>query len=461
MNPGGLRVRFCGAASVMAMALLVLTALAHAQGPPQAQAPAPAVDEASTVAEARALTQLLISGDTAKVVERFNDQMKAGLSEAQLKQGLATLASQAGAFKSLGTARFETKGALRQVTVTSDYERGALDFTVVLDAANRIAGLSIRPYAPPVTYAPPAYATAAAFTNQEVTVDAGGWPLPGTLSMPVGTGPVPAVVLVHGSGPQDRDETLGPLKPLRDLAEGLASRGVAVLRYEKRTKQHPKRLPRTMTVNDEVVDDALAAVALLRASPRVRADRVFVLGHSLGGTMAPRIASRDARVAGLVIIAGLVRPIEQAVVDQVRYIASLDGTVQPAEQQQIDGYVAMGAQIVKLTEADVAAGPVLMGAPPSYWLDIRSYRPDQVAAKLVQPMLIVQGERDYQVTMADDFAAWRRALEARPNVTFKSYPGLNHMMMPGTGPSTPNEYNTPAHVAEVVVTDIAAWLKRQ
>ena len=102
-----------------------------------------------------------------------------------------------------------------------------------------------------------------------------------------------------------------------------------------------------------------------------------------------------------------------------------------------------------------------MGAPPAYWLDLRSYRPDQVAVKLAVPMFILQGERDYQVTMADDFAAWRRALETRPNVTLKSYPGLNHMMMLGTGPSTPNEYTTAANVAEVVVTDIANWVKRQ
>ncbi len=216
-----------------------------------------------------------------------------------------------------------------------------------------------------------------------------------------------------------------------------------------------------MTVTDEVIDDAVAAVALLRATPGVRADRIFVLGHSLGGTMVPRIAARDPRIAGLVILSGLVRPVEQAMLDQVRYMAMLDGTVQPAEQQQLDGLAALGAQIAKLTDADVASGPMLIGAPPSYWLDLRGYRPDQAAARLVQPMLVLQGERDYQVTMADDFAAWRRALETRPNVTLKSYPGLNHLLVTGSGPSTPAEYNAAGNVAEVVVTDIATWLKRR
>ncbi len=195
------------------------------QAPPQAPATqAPAPDEASTIAQARALVQQLLAGDTAPLVARFTDQVKAAVSEAQIKQGVAGLPAQVGAFQSQGTARFEAKGPLRVVTVTCQYERAAIEVVIAFDAADRIAGLSMRPAAAPAPpYVPAPYAVATAFKDQPVTVDAGGWPLPGTLSMPAGAGPFPAVVLVHGSGPQDRDSTLGPLKPLRDLAEGLAS----------------------------------------------------------------------------------------------------------------------------------------------------------------------------------------------------------------------------------------------
>jgi pimeloyl-ACP methyl ester carboxylesterase len=133
------------------------------------------------------------------------------------------------------------------------------------------------------------------------------------LSLPSGAGPLPAIVLVHGSGQHDRDETIGPNKPFRDLAWGLASRGIAVLRYEKRTRQHQQRvaqLENGFTVKEEAIDDAGAAVALLRNRTGIRANRIYVLGHSLGAMLAPRIAAADPAVAGLVLMAGPVRSLE-------------------------------------------------------------------------------------------------------------------------------------------------------
>src|SRR5262249_29401225 len=161
----------------------------------------------------------------------------------------------------------------------------------------RIAGLRFRPPAAPAApYSPPAYVTPASYTETEFTVGSGDWPLPGTLEMPVGAGPFPALVLVQGSGPNDRDETLFGNKPFKDLALGLASRGVAVLRYDKRTKVYQAKLAGVpgLTVTEEVVEDALAAVKTLRAQPRIDPARVFVLGHSLGGMLIPRIAARPA-----------------------------------------------------------------------------------------------------------------------------------------------------------------------
>jgi dienelactone hydrolase len=113
------------------------------------------------------------------------------------------------------------------------------------------------------------------------------------------------VALVHGSGPNDRDETVGGTKVFKDLAEGLASRGIVVLRYEKRTKQYGARManmPR-YTVQDEAVDDAAKAAAMLQTQPQVDPRRVFVLGHSLGGYIAPRIAEEEGKLAGLILLA--------------------------------------------------------------------------------------------------------------------------------------------------------------
>ena len=142
--------------------------------------------------------------------------------------------------------------------------------------------------------APRLGAQGGAFVERDTAVVTGTIRLPATLTYPAGVARAPGVVLVHGSGPNDRDETVGANKPFRDLAHGLAGRGIVVLRYDKRSKVAPLAfMGRPFTVDEEVVDDALSAAALLRGLPEVDPSRVVVLGHSLGGTLAPRIGERD------------------------------------------------------------------------------------------------------------------------------------------------------------------------
>ncbi|MGB9032442.1 MAG: alpha/beta fold hydrolase, partial [Acidobacteriaceae bacterium] len=272
-------------------------------------------------------------------------------------------------------------------------------------------------------------------------------------------------VLVAGSGPEDEDETISPNKPFKDLAWGLASRNIAVLRYTKRTAQYAKELLANdagFTVNQETVDDARAAVALLAKRPEVDSRRIFVLGHSLGGMMAPRIAEGNAQVAGLVILAGPTRPFEQLLVDQVTYIEGLQGTITPEAQKQIDAVEQLAKEIESPSlAADARVNVMGSVIPGSYFLDLRSYHPAEVAARLKIPMLILRGERDYQVT-ADDTAGWKKALAGRADVSFATYPGLYHLFMtstsPGVGPGTPADYQKPGHVAPPVIDDIAAWI---
>lgn len=310
-----------------------------------------------------------------------------------------------------------------------------------------------------VASGPPAYAHSDAYTEQDVTAGAAGWPLPGILTMPAGDGPFPAVVLVHGSGPQDRDASIGPNKPFRDLALGLASSGVAVLRYEKRSREHAKRLNEDvrLAVREEVIDDVLAGAALLRRSPRIDPARVFVLGHGLGGMLAPRIVDADPMLAGAVVLAGAVRPLERSLVEQTRYLLVADGQLTDDEREQLMEAERLAAAVRALTPADAGRKESIGGVPASYWLDLRGYDPPALASRLASPFLVLQGERDYQVTMAD-FARWRAALESRANVTFASYPSLNHMFMAGTGPSLPTEYLEPGHVDAQVIADIARWI---
>jgi dienelactone hydrolase len=243
----------------------------------------------------------------------------------------------------------------------------------------------------------------------------------------------------------------------------LATKGVAVLRYEKRTKEHADKFKAKglgqLTVKEEIIDDALSAVAQLRATEGLDPKRIFVLGHSLGGMVTPRIGQADPQIAGLIMLAGcLSRPLEDVMVEQARYVLSLKAKSSAEEEAWLAEVESTGARVKKLTAADVSSSTLLMGAPPAYWLDLRQHDPLATAKGLKQPLLILQGGRDYQATPVD-FGHWKEALGAQPKVTFKLYPKLNHQFIAGEGKSTPDEYAQPGHVEETVVADIAEWIR--
>jgi len=426
----------------------------------RAQTPPTQAAASSRVTETEALVDALVARQFPKITALFDDAMKGAMPDDSLQKAWDGAMVQLGAFARRGPGREQRRGTYTAVMVLCDFANGKMDVTFVFSDTGRIAGLQMRPPAPDVSYAPPDYAVPSAYTDREVTVGGGEWALPGTLSLPAGTGPFSAVVLVHGSGPNDRDESFGPNKTFKDLALGLASRGVAVLRYDKRTFVHRAKLDAFthVTVKEETIDDALAAVALLRRDPAIDPAKVFVLGHSLGGMLAPRIAAADPKLAGIIVMAGPVRSLDQAVFDQYTYLFNADGTVTAAEQKRIDDARETIAAVANLTAEDAKSGRIIGGVPASYWLDLRGFDPAAAAARLPHRILVLQGARDYQVTV-EDFERWKTGLGGRPNVQFRLYPALNHLFLPGTGKSMPAEYSVPGHVPVEVITDIVGWVK--
>jgi dienelactone hydrolase len=446
----------------LASCLSLAAALAAQNPPTQATA------EDALTGKARALISAMERGDFQGATRDFDETMLKVFGPDKVEaMWTKQLPAQVGALKKQGPARREQLQGYEIVLVTCEFEKATLDARVVFDKGGKIAGLGFVPPAPPVKYEPPAYADPAKFEETDVTVGSGEWALPGTLTMPKGEGPFPGLVLVHGSGPNNRDEELGPNKPFKDLAWGLATRGIAVLRYDKRSKVYGKKIladPKgeaTMTVKDETIDDALLAAALLQRTKGVDPKRVFILGHSLGGFLMPRIAlaAEPLGIAGFISMAGLTRPLDDTLIRQMTYLYGLAGNaLSDDDKKKLEDIKATVARIKALTDADKNSTEKLLGAMPAYWLDVRGYDPPETAKKVRKPMLFLQGGRDYQVQTVD-LENWKKALGSRTDCEFRLYPKLNHLFYEGEGILMPLEYvQKHGSVAPYVVEDIANWI---
>src|SRR5690606_34335221 len=431
--------------AVALAATLLLPFAGHAQD----------ADAAKSVATA--LLDALDEGDHAAVEAMLTAEMAAAVPADRLQAVWDSLPAQAGEAQGRGEMRATQANGAMLVDVPLHYAGAELVAKVAVTADGKVAGFLVQPAPPPAAEAPTADA---GFSERELSIGEGERALPATLALPDGAGPFPAVVLVHGSGPHDRDETIGPNRPFLDIARGLAAQGIAVLRYEKRTRARPKAytVPGSLTIASETSDDAVLAVQALHALPEVDDARVFVFGHSQGGMLAGRIATRaddaGAPVAGLVLLAAPSRKLMDIVIEQNRRLAVLDDArTSDDERAAID---ALRAQVRGIRAGgEVESTP--MNLPAGYWRSTDAVEPAAEAEAAGLPMLVLQGARDIQVVDAD-WQLWKAAFHDDPKVTFKLYPALNHLGIAGEGDGGLEEYAVPGHVDAGLVADVAAWI---
>jgi uncharacterized protein len=446
-----------------AIATLAVLATAACAAAAFIDAHAQRLPPADPQSHAREIINQIVAGKFDPIESQYNDAMKAGLPPGKLSQFWAQITAQVGTFKSITDASTQSMGGYQVVTLVCEFDHATLDAIISFTATGQIGGIRFIPHQPKAEWIVPPYIHSDAFHEQPITITFQHWELPGTITIPTGDGPFPIVVLIHGSGPQDEDETIGPNKTFKDLAWGLATHGVAVLRYTKRTQKYADKSsddPAALTVADETINDARAAAAIAAKQPKIDPKHVYVLGHSLGGYLAPRIATADSQIAGLILMAASARPLESIILEQIHYLASLPGA--PADQSQKQ--IAAAEQSAKqINDPALKKGDMVdvLGskAPATYFLDLRGYDPPAMAAKLSIPILVLQGARDYQVRELD-FDAWKKALGSKSNVTFHKYSDLNHLFATGEGMATPAEYNSAGHVSAKVIADMSDWIAK-
>jgi uncharacterized protein len=396
-------------------------------------------------------------GSYGDVEQMSTAEVRQALPANKLKATWEAVLDEIGPYVATDGLQYAENASYHTVIADCRFEKMSLDITLTFDSNRKLSGIYLKPHASQT----PAESVPEGLTERQVTVGANGsWPLPGTLTLPAGPGPFPAIVLVHGSGPEDRDETIASNKPFRDLAWGLAQRGVAVLRYEKRTQEYPLRCVASakFDINDETIDDAVFAAMLLRTTSDVDTKRIFVLGHSLGAMVIPRIARRTPFAVGYIIMAGATETLEDAILRQVK--ERLAGTNTPeakATVAQIEAQVAEVKSANLSTTTPAAKLPLGGGVTGAYWLSIRNLHAAEEARQIIQPLLILQGGEDQQVEPSN-LSVWKSELAAKNNVTYRLYPGLSHLFIAGQ-PNVEDYYSHPGHVSDAVIEDIANWVK--
>lgn len=408
---------------------------------------------------AKKLVTLLAKEDYTSVIGGFDGSVKKTITKEKISELWKSLINNVGKYEKQIYARFEETNKYNFVFVTCKFEKTNVDIRVGF-VNKKIVLLSLLPGSDVYKYKTPGYVSMGSFKEKDIMIGDGQWKLPGTLSIPKGVGPFSLLILIHGSGPNDRDETIGANKVFRDIAWGLASQGIAVFRYEKRSKYYPEGWNDNWTVKEEVVDDALGAVSSLRNINEIDPNNIFLLGHSLGGKLIPRIGVLDKGIKGFIIMAGTPLRLEDKVLEQTIYICSLDGKISKEEKEAIDKIREQVKNVKdpKLSEK-MPSSSLPFGISAQYWLDLRKYSAIKAAKDIDRPILILHGGRDYQCTLKD-FNEWKKNLSSQKNVEFKLYPKLNHLFIEGEGVSSPNEYSIPGHVLKEVLDDISTWVRK-
>lgn len=377
----------------------------------------------------------------------FAPDLQKQITPQALKGVFPMLEMQMGKLKKRGEWRQEEVMGLLESRCRMDFERAPLDFVVMTNDKGELVSLTFQPVKEETPA--PSKEAGSEYMEVELEIENGNVVLPATLTMPeewlTSERKFAAVVFIHGSGPNDRDETLGPNKFFADLADSLTRHGIATLRYDKRTFVYKERTTEVsggkLDYDTEITDDALAAIRLLAMQNGIDPKRIYILGHSLGGRLVPRIAEKaNGQLAGAIAVAAPARPFETILMEQLQYVTSVQGQKEADAKKQYD--------------------QIIGSLPKEYVAFDHKYDPFRAAKSTTLPMLFMGGGNDYQVT-DKDMALWKEKLQGRKKVDFWWGESLDHLMRPLAAKAVPADYLRKVPISGGFVDKVVAFINNQ
>lgn len=291
------------------------------------------------------------------------------------------------------------------------------------------------------------------------------FPLNGILTLPENLEkPVPAVVFVHGSGSSNMDEKVMKLTPFKDLAEGLGKHGIASIRYDKRSFAHGRKMLKkgSLTVREEVIEDAVFASEMLKNDPRIDSEKVFIIGHSMGAMLAPRIDAEGGNFKGLVLMAGTLDTLEEVFFRQLEEMKNGKSKIMAwVASAQDKKFRKSFENLYEISDEEAKKRKYAGGVDLYYFKEMGLHRAADYLEKTEKPVLIMQGSRDLQVNVERDFGGYKRAFGKKDNFSFRLYEGLNHCFVPALYDDiskATKEFSKERHIGENVISDIAGWI---
>ena len=406
--------------------------------------------------KANAFFDLFAAGKFEEAHGYFSEEGKTKVTAENLKQFWTNVEARLGKVKSIDASGSRVQGEFYAVTVNGEFQYDKQDFVLLFDKTEKLVGMHLPPKA--VSYRAPGYADSTLYREKSTYIEWPGHQLAAIVTTPKDGNSFPIVVLVHGSGPNDMDETIGPNKPFKDIAAGLALNGIASVRYVKRTVIYPQEFGKAYTVKEEVLDDALQAIALAKKVEGVDLKQVYVLGHSLGGMLAPRIATLEPDLKGIILAAAPARSLSDLIIEQNKYMVAQTKDTTAAMQKNLADAITE-IEKTKITKlGKMKPDSILLGLPASYWVDLNNYNQVETAKKLKQRIFVIQGGYDFQVSETD-FNLWKEALGSNSNVSFKLYPDFNHLFAQVEEKGNMLQYQKPSNVEQRTIEDLANWIK--